>query len=308
MNTAPKKATAYSAILTTFNAQNTVKNAVTSILDQSVPAREIIIIDDCSTDGTVQILEDTFSQIANLKIITNKDNSGQSYSRNFAAQLSSSNLLIFFDDDDISHAERAFEHLQMFESGADFSFVSSIKRYSNLYEVLCQNEDRKVTKLDALALLRRLALGQATKTVGEVWIPASTSAIDRSFFLSIGGYDSEMRRLEDAEIVVRAAQIGCYGAWSSKVLVDRASTHSAMKGGAIEMDYEKKFVLKFQNELSKAELRRALKLIEIRRAYFSKRVSRLIFLSFTSPALLVGRQGKLSVFLKRLIHDKRQKK
>ena len=144
--------------------------------------------------------------------------------------------------------------------------------------------------------------------MGEVWIPASTSAIDRSFFLSIGGYDSEMRRLEDAEIVIRAAQIGCYGAWSSKVLVDRASTNSAMKGGSIEMDYEKKFVLKFQNELSKAELRRALKLIEIRRAYFSKRVSRLIFLSFTSPALLVGRQGKLSVFLKRLIHDKRQKK
>ena len=308
LNTAPNKAVTYSAILTTFNAQTNIINAVNAILEQSVQAREIIIVDDMSTDATVIILNESFSHLSNLRIISNESNSGQSHSRNIAAQFSTSDLLIFFDDDDISLSERASEHIRMFESGADFNFVSSIKKYPNSYEVLCQNEDHNVVKLDAIALLKRLSLGEQANTLGKVWIPASTSAIGRSFFHSVGGFDTEMRRLEDAEIVVRAARRGCRGAWSSKILVHRASTQSSLKGGVLEMDYEKKFVLKFQDMFTKAELHRAMKLIEIRRAYFSKKRARLIFLSCTSPSLLFGPHGRLLAFFKRLAHDKKQKK
>ena len=298
----------YSAIVTTFNAQKMIKNVVNSILEQTIKAHEIIIVDDMSTDETVRILEDSFSHLLNLRIISNENNSGQSHSRNIAAQFSTSDLLIFFDDDDISHPERASEHFRMFESGADINFVSSIKKYPNSYEVLCQNEDRDVVKLDALTLLKRLAFGEQSNTLGKVWIPASTSAIGRSFFQSLGGFNTEMRRLEDAEIVVRAAISGCRGAWSSKVLVDRASTQSDLKGGTLEMDYEKRFVMTFQGLFTKTELNRAMKLIEIRRAYFSKKKVRLIFLSCTSPSLLIGSQGRLFAFIKRLVHDKRLRK
>ena len=308
MNTPPDKAITYCAILTTFNAQKMIKGAVNAILEQSIKAREIIIVDDMSTDETVSILEDSFSHIPNLKIFTNKSNSGQSHSRNLAAEFSTSDLLIFFDDDDISHSERASEHIRMFEIGADINFVSSIKKYSNSYEVLCENEDRNLVKLDAVSLLRRLALGEQDTALGQVWIPASTSAIGRSLFQSLGGFDTGMRRLEDAELIVRAAISGCCGAWSSKVMVVRASTQSDSKGGTLETDYEKKFVMKFQELLTKTELNRAMKLIEIRRAYFSRNRARLILLSLISPSLLIGPEGRLHAFLKRVLHDKRQRK
>ena len=306
MNTASRALATYAAVLTTFNAEKTIERAVESILAQSISAAEIVIIDDASQDATVKILHSSFKHVSNLIIIVNEKNSGQSFSRNIAAQISTSELLIFFDDDDISHPQRAKEHLEMLKAGSDISYVSSVKKYSNSYEVVCKNEDFRVAKVDATALIQLLVLGEQSNGIGKVWIPASTSAIRRSFFLSIGGYDIKMRRLEDADIAVKAAQRGCSASWSPRILVTRTSTYSSNKGGTIEMDFEKRLVLKYQDLLTKSRVKRALKLIEIRRAYFSKHYIQLILRSCTSPTLLFGSGGKLLPFLKRTIHDRRQ--
>ena len=48
----------YSAILTTYNSEFTVKRALDSILNQTDSPVEVIIVDDCSTDNTWKILEE----------------------------------------------------------------------------------------------------------------------------------------------------------------------------------------------------------------------------------------------------------
>ena len=105
MNTASSALATYAAVLTTFNAEKTIERALESILAQSISATEIVIIDDASQDATVKILHSSFNHVPNLTIIVNEKNSGQSFSRNIAAQISTSELLIFFDDDDISHPQ-----------------------------------------------------------------------------------------------------------------------------------------------------------------------------------------------------------
>lgn len=307
MNTATNIQSTYCSILTTFNAEKTVAQAVESILAQSIIPAEIIIVDDCSSDSTLKILESNFSDIPNLRIIVNSVNSGQSYSRNNAARLSSADVIIIFDDDDTSLPDRAEVHLQLYEVGSNISFVSSIKEYSDSYLVNCENEERIFVRLEPVTLLKRLLLGQQSNSLGNTWIPASTSAFDRKYFLEIGGYDVQMRRLEDAEIVIRAAKNGCICSWSSKVLVSRKSTYSAVKGGSIEMDFEKLLLMKYQDLLSKSESSRALHLIDIRRAYFSKNLLRLVRLTCLHPSLLFGPQGRFFAFAKRLLHDRRQR-
>jgi glycosyltransferase involved in cell wall biosynthesis len=307
LNTITNTNSTYCAILTTFNGEESIVQAVKSILAQTIKPSEIIIVDDCSTDSTLEILEREFGHIANLRIIVNAVNSGQSYSRNIAARLSSSDLLIIFDDDDISLSDRAREHIQFYEDGANVSFVSSVKIYSNKYQVSCENEERILVKLEPISMLKRLVFGQQSNELGMTWIPASTSAIDRSFFLALDGYDERMRRLEDAEVLIRAAKIGCISSWSSKVLVTRSSTHSEDKGGAIESDFEKLLLFKHQDLLSKSEFRRALNLINVRRAYFSNDLFLMVRLTCSHPSLLFGPRGRFFAFLKRLLHDRRQR-
>jgi glycosyltransferase involved in cell wall biosynthesis len=306
LNTANRNQATYAAILTTFNAEKTVARSVESILNQRTSPAEIIIIDDFSTDSTLQVLQDNFSHIPNLKIIVNPVNTGQSYSRNIAVNFATSDVIIIFDDDDISSPDRANMHLELYAKGSDISYVSSIKKYSDSYEINCENEDRMLVKLEPTPILERLVLGRKSSSLGETWIPASTSAFDRKYFLSIGGYDVQMRRLEDAEIIVKAAMNGCICSWSSTILVTRMSTRSGDKGGAIETVFEKLFLSKYQNLLSKSDLKLAINLIEFRDAYFSKNLLRMVRLAFLHPSLLFGPQGRFFAFAKRCLHDIRQ--
>ena len=307
MNTAAEFNITYCAVLTTFNAEKTVVQALESVLAQSILPAEIIIVDDCSSDATLKILESEFGRLPNIRIIVNQVNSGQSYSRNAAANLASADVIIIFDDDDVSLPDRAKVHLQLHQDGSNISYVSSIKEYSEMYQVSCNNEDRMLVRLEPTTLFKRLVFGRQSDVLGKIWIPASTSAIDRKYFLAIGGYDVQMRRLEDAELVIRAAMKGCISSWSSKVLVNRKSTHSDIKGGAIEMDFEKLLLMKYQDLLTKSEFKRALSLINVRRAYFSKDFLLLFRLTFLHPSLLFGGQGRFFAFTKRIMHDRRQR-
>ena len=307
MNTAAEFNLTYCAVLTTFNAEKTVVQALESVLAQSILPAEIIIVDDCSSDATLKILESEFGRLPNIRIIVNQVNSGQSYSRNAAANLASADVIVIFDDDDVSLPDRAKVHLQLHQDGSNISFVSSIKEYSEMYQISCNNEDRKLVRLEAATLLKRLVFGHQSDALGKIWIPASTSAFDRKYFLAIGGYDTQMRRLEDAELVIRAAMKGCISSWSSKVLVNRKSTSSDIKGGAIEMDFEKLLLMKYRDLLSKSEFKQALSLINIRRAYFSKDLLLLVRLTFLHPNLLFGGQGRFFAFTKRVLHDRRQR-
>jgi hypothetical protein len=73
------------------------------------------------------------------------------------------------------------------------------------------------------------------------------------------------------------------------------------------MDFEKLLLLKHQDLLSKSELKRALALISIRRAYFSKDLHLMVKLTLLHPGLLFGRQSRLIAFTRRLLHDRRQR-
>ncbi len=303
LNTAPKQTATYAAVLTTFNAVDTLDSALESILNQSIQPSEILIIDDCSTDETYERLLEKIKGIPNTKVLRNPSNMGQSYSKNLASRECTSDLLIFFDDDDIAHPERSREHLGMMQKGADISFVSSIKKYPNSYQVLCKNNDSGVLEVNAVAIFRRLAFGEKMSLKGDIWIPSSTSAIKRDFLYSLNGFDVEMRRLEDAEFVVRAALNNGRFAWSSKILVDRFYTVSPEKGGTKEMLYEEKFISKFQFLVEPREYKKALRLIMIRRAYFAGQKLEFISLILKSPNVFLAVPSRVLNFFRRLSHD-----
>ncbi len=87
----------YDVVITTFNRKRLISRAVNSVLAQKHPVRKIIIVDDCSTDGTRSYLQEEYPQCLLLK---SEKNSGPSVCRNLGIESSSAEYILILDDDD----------------------------------------------------------------------------------------------------------------------------------------------------------------------------------------------------------------
>ena len=74
-----------SVILSTHNDENTISDAINSILNQSYTDLELIIINDCSTDKTKEVIKSFDDR--RLIYLENKTNIGRSRSRNKAIKI-----------------------------------------------------------------------------------------------------------------------------------------------------------------------------------------------------------------------------
>lgn len=90
-----------SVVMATYNGDKFLAAQLDSIIQQTMPADEILIIDDCSTDGTVEIIRAYQQLHGNIRLLLNSSNQGSS--RTFEAALHSSkgDLIFISDQDDI---------------------------------------------------------------------------------------------------------------------------------------------------------------------------------------------------------------
>ncbi|MFT8719497.1 glycosyltransferase family 2 protein [Acetobacter sp.] len=90
----------FSVIITTYNAEKFVSRAINSVLEQTYPAHEIIIVDDCSTDQTIELIERNFSSNPTIRIIRQPQNGGPAAARNAGIQAASADWIATLDADD----------------------------------------------------------------------------------------------------------------------------------------------------------------------------------------------------------------
>ena len=294
------------AILTTHNSVDTLRGALASILGQDHRPEEIFIVDDCSSDGTGLILNELEGLADNISVIRQDLNLGQSVARNRAALMCSSDVLIFFDDDDLSLPSRITEHLDHHEKGSDLVYVSSTKSYTNGYTVKAANLRREMISLSGEDLAARLILGKSLSEVEIGWIPASTLSVSREKFLELQGFDPAFRRLEDADFAIRAGQIGSYFTWSDAFLVNRKATFSSIKGGEIEMKFELELLEKHRLLLSEKDYKQGKQLIQLRRLYFGEKYFKLLLFVISHPGLTLRHPIRIWRFIVRFVHDLRK--
>jgi glycosyltransferase involved in cell wall biosynthesis len=300
----------YTAVLCSYNAEQTVREAIKSILDQSIMFEELIIIDDCSTDSTVSLISKFTVNDSKIIFIQNSYNVGQAASRNIASKFATGEVLIFFDDDDTSNNLRAENHLLLHEKGADITFVSSLKAYSNGYKTEFKNNQVENLTLINIDWVHKLLLGKSDSLIQNLSVPTSTCSVLKSAFVRIGGFDENFRRLEDIEFFLKLVLAGGTSSWSPRILVTRKATYSSDKGGNIDSTYEKILIEKYSEYLSKKLYNLAISKNRIRNAYFAK--SRFEFLIYicrpNTLALAISNPIYIIVGLKRLLHDLRKGK
>jgi glycosyltransferase involved in cell wall biosynthesis len=96
VNISKKNKDTVSVIITTFNRIHKIERAVDSVLTQTRPADEIILIDDGSTDNTDQLIKNKYP---GLKYIW-QENQGVSHARNTGISLSTGTWIALLDSDD----------------------------------------------------------------------------------------------------------------------------------------------------------------------------------------------------------------
>lgn len=120
---------ACSIALCTYNGEKYLPQLLDSILSQTVLAREIIIVDDCSTDGTVSILEKYAGRNSQIKLSLQKSNLGPVAAFQTAIQLTSQPYIFLADQDDIWNPNKVE---LMLSAASRFSTEKPLLVYSDL--------------------------------------------------------------------------------------------------------------------------------------------------------------------------------
>ena len=86
-----------SVIMPTYNRENVIMHAINSVFNQTYPNFELIIVDDASNDGTINLLKSINDD--RIKIFQNTKNSGSSYSRNVGLKNAKGDIIMYLDSD-----------------------------------------------------------------------------------------------------------------------------------------------------------------------------------------------------------------
>lgn len=95
-----------SVIVPVYNAENTIGTALDTILSQTYEELEVLVVDDCSTDNTVSVIEEYANKDKRVKLIKAKINRGAYVARNLALGKAKGEFVTTHDADDWSHQEK----------------------------------------------------------------------------------------------------------------------------------------------------------------------------------------------------------
>lgn len=101
-----------SVIIPCYNARDFIAQTIQSVLAQSQPVRELIVVDDGSTDDSAAIVEQCAEQAQAPVTLVRQKNAGESAARNAGIERAAGAFIAFLDSDDVWLANKIAEQMQ----------------------------------------------------------------------------------------------------------------------------------------------------------------------------------------------------
>jgi len=114
-----------SVLMTAYNREKYIAEAIESVLSSSYTNFELIIVDDCSKDDTVRLAENFKRKDNRIKLYVNNQNIGDYKNRNKAASLASGKYLKYLDSDDYIYPQSLSIMVDHMEKNTDAAFAFS---------------------------------------------------------------------------------------------------------------------------------------------------------------------------------------
>ena len=200
-------------IMPVFNCEQYVQEAVTSIINQSFTNFEFLIIDDASTDGTVQLIK-KFND-PRIKLIEKPLNTGLTKSLNYGLSIAKGTYIARMDGDDISYPRRFEKQIAFLESHPEVVLCGTN------YTILGTNIDKNVPNLHEdikVGLLEGSCIGHPTVMIRK-------STLDQNGIT----YNFEEEPAEDFNLWIRLLKFGKLYNLPEVLLAYRVHEHQVSK-------------------------------------------------------------------------------
>ena len=195
-----------SVVMPTRDRAPFLKRAIQSVLAQSFRDWELVVVDDASTDDTVDVVR-SFAD-PRLRVVQRAESGGASRARNDGVNAGRSPLVAFLDSDDEWLATK-LEHQ-----------IACLKRDDRVAVVYCREQRIDDRTNRRAPLTRKLPAGDAFAALVTGWNPTFSSiVVQRSILEAVGGFDPTLPAFNDHDVLLRIAQTGSRFAAIADVLV-----------------------------------------------------------------------------------------
>lgn len=185
---APVAPPSFAIVIPAFNAAETVAVAVQSVLEQTVPAEEVIVVDDGSTDDLVAALAPYETQLT----LVRQENRGAASARNAGVRTAQTDFVAFLDADDVYHPRRLEGLAALGAKRPDLDILTT----DTVFVWNGQPRGRYHTT-------HRFPVTDQPSEILATCFTFGCPAVRRSRLLEIGGFDQDLRTGEDWDCMIR---------------------------------------------------------------------------------------------------------
>ena len=215
-----KRNTYVSVIVPNYNGEKTIRKCIQSILDNSYKDFELIIIDDCSKDLSMKIIE-SFKD-PRIRILKNKKNYGASKTRNQGIKIAKGHIILLIDSDMYTDKNCISQHLSAHNTINTNIVAGSIQ---GIHKTIIGQADDFCNWWTSIPQSR-------SKFINKLHVPTTNLSIKKEVFSKIGYFKEELKYGEDSEFSHRAIKNGLKIYFKSNIIayhIDRSSLKSFLK-------------------------------------------------------------------------------
>ena len=240
-----------SIIIPMYNASNTVERALKSVMAQTYKPLEILVIDDGSIDGSVEIVESLGFQ--DLRLVKLGRHSGVAHARNVGVGLATGTFIAFLDADDEWLPDKTQRQIDILANSSDMSLLACGFRYVSCIQ----------SQPDIINLGREPVTGRnAWKTLLAYSFVATPCVMTRkTTILKAGRFNESLPVAEDQDLWIRLAREGTVGFINQELTIcyetqNSLSKRHASKATNVTLSLIKNHVAMLADELTTSERRR----------------------------------------------------
>ncbi|MCR6108130.1 glycosyltransferase family 2 protein [Salipaludibacillus agaradhaerens] len=187
-----------SVIIPTYNRLISLKEAMKSVINQSMPPKELIIVDDHSSE---EIKDEVLAFSTNKTTVIyekNEQPQGACISRNKGIKLATGNIIMFLDDDDTWEVDKIKVQLDIFNAAENVGLVYSGR-------LLVHENDRE-------KVIRKVPAKKRGHVYPEIlnanFIGTTSSvAVRKSILIKVGYFDPGLPALQDYDLWIRCSKV-----------------------------------------------------------------------------------------------------
>ena len=187
----PDQAPFVSIIVVNYNCGRIIKRCLNSVLNSNYPNYEVIVIDNNSIDGSLELIEKSFSSFNKLRIVRLKHNVGFAMANNIAALRSRGKYLVFLNPDTVVNGSWLNELVNLAESRQD---IGALQSKLMILDEFMLDGIGDFPSVHGISFI----LGHRTKDRGNPFYcteifsaRAAAMLVGRDLFLKIGGFDPD---------------------------------------------------------------------------------------------------------------------